>query len=100
MANYVGLRALHRRGVRIGGKLVSPTETTYVDVDNTTTRRDLQRHSALGAVTVVETGANAYTVATLPAANTFPAGTIVYVSDGGAGAVFRGSTVSAWVNLG
>jgi hypothetical protein len=41
-----------------------------------------------------------YTLATRPAATTVPAGTIIYVSDGGAGAVFQGSTGAAWVNLG
>lgn len=41
-----------------------------------------------------------YTVATLPAASTVPNGTIVLVSDGGAGAHFQGSIGSAWVNLG
>lgn len=40
-----------------------------------------------------------YTVATLPAASSHPAA-VVHVSDGGAGAVFRGSNGSAWVNLG
>ena len=39
-----------------------------------------------------------YTVATRP--TNLPAGTIVYVSDGGAGAVFQGWNGAAWVNLG
>lgn len=38
-----------------------------------------------------------YTVATRPA---HAAGKIIFVSDGGAGAVFQGSTGAAWVNLG
>lgn len=38
-----------------------------------------------------------YTVATRPAHS---AGNIIFVSDGGAGAVFQGSTGAAWVNLG
>lgn len=54
MATYIGIRALHRRGVRIGQTLVKPDETTEVDVDDPKVRRDLQRHSALGAVIVVE----------------------------------------------
>jgi len=41
-----------------------------------------------------------FTVATLPGAATLGAGVIVFVSDGGAGAQFRGSTGSAYVNLG
>ncbi len=41
-----------------------------------------------------------YTVATQPAATAVPPGTIVFVSDGGGGAQFQGSTGSAWVNLG
>jgi hypothetical protein len=40
------------------------------------------------------------TSANKPAASSVPAGTIIFVSDGGAGAVFQGSTGSAWVNLG
>jgi hypothetical protein len=39
-------------------------------------------------------------VATIPAANEVPAGTMIYVSEGGTGAQFRGSTGAAWVNLG
>lgn len=39
-----------------------------------------------------------YTLATRPAAPT--AGTTIYVSDGGAGAVFQGWNGAAWVNLG
>ncbi len=46
------------------------------------------------------TPASIYTTATKPAASTVPAGTIIFVSDGGGGAVFQGSTGSAWVNLG
>jgi len=42
-------------------------------------------------------GLNAYTVATRPAA---PDGTIIYVSDGAAGANFQGRAGGAWVNLG
>jgi len=41
-----------------------------------------------------------YTTASKPAAGNVPAGTIIFVSDGGAGAVFQGSTGAAWVNLG
>lgn len=40
-----------------------------------------------------------YEAADLPAAADYE-GAIVYVPDGGAGAVFRGSNGSAWVNLG
>ena len=40
-----------------------------------------------------------YTVATLPVAEDNKGG-IIYVSDGGAGAQFRGSNGTAWVNLG
>lgn len=39
-----------------------------------------------------------YTVATRPAGQA--AGTIIFVSDGGAGAVFQGWNGAAWVNLG
>ncbi len=40
-----------------------------------------------------------FTVATRPAASANTGG-VIYVSDGGAGAVFQGSNGSAWVNLG
>jgi hypothetical protein len=40
-----------------------------------------------------------YTVATRPTASSYE-GSIIYVSDGGAGAVFQGSDGSSWVNLG
>lgn len=40
-----------------------------------------------------------FTVATRPAAASW-AGGIIFVSDGGAGAVFQGSNGSTWVNLG
>ncbi len=40
-----------------------------------------------------------FTVATRPAAASW-AGGVIYVSDGGAGAVFQGSNGTAWVNLG
>lgn len=41
----------------------------------------------------------AYTVATRPAAADY-AGGVIYVSDGGAGAVIQASNGAAWVNLG
>lgn len=44
-------------------------------------------------------GLTAYTVATRPAAADAP-GAVIYVTDGGAGAVFQGSNGSTWVNLG
>lgn len=40
-----------------------------------------------------------YTTGTLPTASDYP-GAIIYVSDGAAGARFRGSHAGAWVNLG
>lgn len=44
-------------------------------------------------------GLKEYTVATLPTASDYE-GHLIYVSDGGAGAVFRGSDGSSWVSLG
>lgn len=41
-----------------------------------------------------------FTTAGKPAANAVPAGTVIYVSDGGAGAVVQASNGAAWVNLG
>lgn len=54
--------------------------------------------TATGRVTATS-GAimGSFTVATRPA---HAAGLVIYVSDGGAGAVFQGSNGSAWVNLG
>lgn len=40
-----------------------------------------------------------FTTATIPAAAAWK-GRIIFVSDGGAGAKFQGSTGAAWVNLG
>lgn len=40
-----------------------------------------------------------YTTATKPTAADWE-GAVIYVSDGGAGAVFQGSNGSSWVNLG
>lgn len=41
-----------------------------------------------------------YTTSTLPSATTVTPGTVVFVSDGGAGAEFQGSNGTSWVNLG
>lgn len=41
-----------------------------------------------------------HTLATRPTPQQAGQGAIVFVSDGGAGAVFQGSTGTAWVNLG
>lgn len=41
-----------------------------------------------------------YTTATKPTAANAGVGAVIFVSDGGAGAVFQGSTGAAWVNLG
>lgn len=41
-----------------------------------------------------------YTMATRPSAAAVGPGVIIFVSDGGAGAVFQGSNGAAWVNLG
>ena len=41
-----------------------------------------------------------YLTARKPAATSVSPGTVIFVSDGGAGAVFQGSNGTAWVNLG
>lgn len=53
MATYVGVRSLNRNRLRVGDVQVYPNATTQVDLDNAKVRRDLQRHSAIGAVAVV-----------------------------------------------
>jgi hypothetical protein len=56
---------------------------------------DVDGHKAMAVPLRLAT----YTVSTRPTASDWP-GAIIYVSDGGAGAVFQGSNGSAWVNLG
>lgn len=72
-----------------------PLETA--SIDDAYTRRALDR---VAQQFPVIPRAPTFTVATLPTAAAVGAGVIVFVSDGGAGAQFRGSTGSAYVNLG
>lgn len=54
MALYLPIRAISRsQGVRVGGTKVSTTTTKYVDISDGQTRRELNHHSAIGAVVVV-----------------------------------------------
>jgi hypothetical protein len=58
MAPFLPVRPLNRsQGLRLGTtgsqSLKDPTKTTYVDVGNGATRRDLAHHQAIGAVVVV-----------------------------------------------
>lgn len=54
------------------------------------------------AFSMIERGfpAPTYTTATKPAATSVGPGTIIFVSDGGAGANFQGSDGTNWKNLG
>lgn len=54
MAELVKVRGLNRgRGVSVNNKLLTSTRSTVVDLDDPTTRRDVQRHTTLGALIVV-----------------------------------------------
>lgn len=50
MAEFVKIRGLDRRGVRIGGLVATNAKTIVVDLDDARTRRDVSRHSAIGAL--------------------------------------------------
>lgn len=54
MATYLPIRSISRsQSVRIGTQVVTPSTTTYVDISDGKTRRDLSHHTAIGAVIVV-----------------------------------------------
>jgi len=54
MAEYLPIRAFNRsQNVRIGGQKISATTTSYVDVSDAATRKELGYHSAIGAVYVI-----------------------------------------------
>jgi hypothetical protein len=51
MGEFLPVRALNRsQNVRINKTRVTSTKTVYVDLGNATAKRELQHHSALGAV--------------------------------------------------
>lgn len=51
MAEYLPIRALTRsQNVRIGGKKISRTATSYVNIADPKTRTELQHFSAIGAI--------------------------------------------------
>jgi hypothetical protein len=61
MATYLPVRSLNRsQQVRVGTTKLTPDTTSYVDITDGAVKRDLQRHSAIGAVVVVGglTGSN------------------------------------------
>lgn len=74
MASLLPVRAFNRsQRFRVGPKALSPTATKYVNIDNPRVRRDIARHSTLGAI--------------------FPLGDVVSITDDGY--VDGGGTVSA-----
>jgi hypothetical protein len=87
-------------GASSGGKL-DLGGNGYVNLRNTpsgtTIANRAEPSSELGAEFLKLPG---YTVATRPAAASVPDGTIIYVSDGAAGARFQGVHAGAYVNLG
>lgn len=48
MTELVKLRGLSRKGVRVGNGQLTNTVNRVVDLDDPTSRRDLQHHSAIG----------------------------------------------------
>lgn len=95
VGDYVELIAFQDSGVAIilNGSATDYTGTTFFSM------------AKVGAPNSGGTGigpaqADVYTVATLPAANTFPNGRIIGVSDGAAGQQARMSMGGAWINLG
>lgn len=53
MAEYLPIRALTRsQQVRIGGQTIGTVHNYYVDINDGKTRKDLQTHSAIGAIIV------------------------------------------------
>lgn len=51
MSTMTGLRAFNRsQKIRVGGKALSPNQTTLVNLDSVRVQRDLGRHSAIGAI--------------------------------------------------
>lgn len=53
MAELVKIRGLDRKGIRIGGRTVRSDKSVVIDLDDSKTRRDVSRHSAIGALVVV-----------------------------------------------
>lgn len=54
MALYLPIRAISRsQNVRVGGVKITRDTTSYVDISVATTRRDLERFQALGALIIV-----------------------------------------------
>lgn len=54
MSELLGIRAFHRsQRIRIGQKQIQPNITTFVNLTNPVVRRDIQKHSAIGAFLTV-----------------------------------------------
>lgn len=85
MAELVKVRGLNRKGVRIGSRTITNGKTVVVDLDDAITRRDVSRHSTLGALVVVGDSPAAVTTA---AGLAVTAGTTTTVSSA-AGTVLR-----------
>lgn len=59
MATWLPLRAFNRsQNVRIEGKKIVPTASKYVDLDDTTGRKEFGYHSAIGSVYAVGSAVN------------------------------------------
>lgn len=53
MAEYVKVRGLSRTSLRIGSVKVTNKHTVVLNLDDSVTRQAIQRHSALGSLTIV-----------------------------------------------
>jgi hypothetical protein len=88
MAELIKVRSLTRRGIRIGNSLVGNTQTVIVDLDDPIVRRDLQHHSAIGALVVF-----GETLAAVTGAQVTP-GTTTTVSSAAGSLLRRDGTVT------
>jgi hypothetical protein len=53
MAELVEVRGLNRRGVRIGTKTVTNKSSSVIDLDDAVTRRDVSKHTTIGALAIL-----------------------------------------------
>lgn len=66
----VRVRGLNRRGVRVGSKIITSSATTVINLDDGPTRRDVSKHSAIGALFVVGDALAAFSSGVVASAGT------------------------------
>lgn len=94
MPRYIRIRGLARNGIRIKNQMVKNTGEVLVDLDDAAVRRDLQRHSAVGAYITVPNVSSSSTspAAVLQGGVVTPQGTPDQTVDVSAGTLFNKST--------